>query len=217
MARLLLDNLVDEGFEVSVHHGGPDALARIRDAAPDLVLLDVMLPGTSGFDLCRSITRTARHTPVILLTARSQRDDRMRGFDMGADDYVTKPFHIDELLARIRAVLRRARPERERVILGTVTVDFARMQATRNGVNLGLSFRELEILQYLAEREGTVVSRHELLRELWGFDEAPLSRTVDMAIGRLRRKIEPDPHAPRYLQTAHGDGYRLITEMSSSS
>ena len=185
--------------------------SRCATEAPDLVLLDVMLPDTSGFELCTAITKSASHTPVILLTARDQRHDLMRGFNVGADDYVTKPFHIDELLARIRAVLRRARPVRGRITLGPVTVDFKRMLATRHGVDLGLSSRELEIWQYLAEREGTVVSRRELLRELWGHPEAPFSRTIDVAIGRLRRKIELDPHSPRHLQTAHGDGYRLIT------
>ena len=135
----------------------------------------------------------------------------MYGFRAGADDYVAKPFHIDELLARIRAVLRRARPVRDTIALGDIIVDFRRMQATRSGRDLGLSFRELELLQYLAEREGGVVSRHELLSELWGYEDSPLSRTVDMAIGRLRRKIERDPHTPRHLLTAHGGGYRLVT------
>ena len=211
MARLLVDNLVHEGFHASIHHGGAGALDTVREVAPDLVLLDVMLPDTSGFELCRAITRSASHTPVILLTARDQRPDLMHGFSMGADDYVTKPFHIDELVARIRVVLRRARPLRGRIALGPVTVDFKRMMATRNGVDLGLSARELEILQYLAEREGTVVSRRELLQELWGHRDVPFSRTIDVAIGRLRRKIELDPHSPQHLQTVHGDGYRLIT------
>ncbi len=147
----------------------------------------------------------------IFITSRDQRPDLMRGFNMGADDYVTKPFHIDELVAQIRVVLRRARPLRGRIALGPVTVDFKRMMATRNGADLGLSARELEILQYLAEREGTVVSRRELLQELWGHRDVPFSRTIDVAIGRLRRKIELDPHSPQHLQTVHGDGYRLIT------
>ena len=210
MTRLLTDNLVHEGFDVASHLAGAGALQKFRESTPDLVLLDVMLPGGSGFDLCRAITRHPSHTPVILLTARSERQDRVKGFTMGADDYVTKPFHIDELLARIRAVLRRSRPVRETIVLGAVTVDFRRMQATRDGADLGLSFREIELLQYLAEREGGVVSRHELLRELWGHDQVPLSRIVDVAIGRLRRKLEPNPHAPQFLLTAHGGGYRLL-------
>ena len=211
MTRLLVDNLVHEGFDVAFHHTGDGALNVVRDESPDLVLLDAMLPGTDGFQLCRAIARRSTHVPVIMLTARNQPEDRMYGFRAGADDYVAKPFHIDELLARIRAVLRRARPVRDTIALGDIIVDFRRMQATRSGRDLGLSFRELELLQYLAEREGGVVSRHELLSELWGYEDSPLSRTVDMAIGRLRRKIERDPHAPRHLLTAHGGGYRLVT------
>jgi DNA-binding response OmpR family regulator len=151
-------------------------------------------------------------TPVIMLTARDQKTDKLRGLELGADDYVTKPFDFEELQARIRAVLRRARQMMVRISLGHTLVDFTAFKATRGRRDLRLSRREFDLLSYLAEREGCVVPRSELLREVWGFPEEPSTRAVDYAIRRLRRKIEIDPHNPQYIHTVHGDGYSLTID-----
>jgi two-component system, OmpR family, alkaline phosphatase synthesis response regulator PhoP len=150
--------------------------------------------------------------PIIIITARTQKDDRVLGLELGADDYVTKPFALDELLARIHAVLRRAQPELADLVLGDIRIDFRRMTATRNGQALGLTDREVAVMRRLAERVGHVVTRDELLRIVWGYLDTPVTRTVDNMIARLRRKIEPDPRQPRYIRTAHGDGYRLTPD-----
>jgi two-component system response regulator VicR len=176
--------------------------------APDLVLLDVMLPGRDGFNLCGLIRQGGR-TPVIMLTARDQKIDKLKGLELGADDYVTKPFDFEELQARIRAVLRRARRSAVRINIGDAVIDFVAFTATRGGLDLRLSRREFDLLGYLAEREGRIVQRDELLREIWGFPDEPATRAVDYAIRRLRRKLESDPHNPRHIHTVHGNGYSL--------
>ena len=208
LARALRDNLAFDGFNVECVPDADQAIARTRERPPDLVLLDLMLPGRDGFDVC-GILRQGGRTPVIILSARSQKVDKVRGLDLGADDYITKPFELDELLARIHAVLRRSRPEIERLSLGTITIDFRRCHATVGRRELHLTHREFEVLQYLAERQERVVNRVELLREIWGYVDMPSTRSVDHAIARLRRKIEADPHNPQFIQTVHGDGYRL--------
>jgi DNA-binding response OmpR family regulator len=208
LARVLRDNFVFDGFEVECAAEGNDAIRRARDFAPDLVVLDVMLPGRDGFELV-GLLRRGGQTPVIMLTARSAKADKLRGLDLGADDYVTKPFDLEELLARVRAVLRRASPGVERMLLGDVVIDFKAMQATRGREVLHLTHRELELLRYLAERQARVVQRDELLREVWGYPAMPATRSVDHAVARLRKKIEPDPRHPRYIHTVHGDGYQL--------
>ena len=208
LARVLRDNLAFDGFEVSWAADGDAALDKARAVPPDLIVLDLMLPGVDGFDLC-SLLRQGGHTPIIMLTARSQKADKLRGLNLGADDYITKPFDLEELLARLRAVLRRARPSVEALTLGDVTVDFRARQATTPGGPLHLTYREFELLQYLAERQERAVYRGELLREVWGYPNAPTTRSVDHAIARLRKKIEPDPHRPTFIHTVHGDGYYL--------
>jgi two-component system response regulator VicR len=208
LARVLRDNLVFEGFEVACVANGNDAIGRARDFAPDLVILDVMLPGKDGFELV-GLLRRGGQTPVIMLTARGSKADKLRGLDLGADDYVTKPFDLEELLARVRAVLRRSSPGVERMMLGDVVLDFKSMQASRGREALHLTHRELELLRYLAERQARVVHRDELLREVWGYPATPATRSVDHAVARLRKKIEPDPRHPRYIHTVHGDGYQL--------
>jgi two-component system OmpR family response regulator len=213
LMRVLSDNLTFAGFDVASAHDADEAIARLRSFAPDLVLLDVMIPGQDGFALCGLIRQNGR-TPVIMLTARDQKADKLRGLSLGADDYVTKPFDFEELLARIRAVLRRARQMIVRIALGPTIIDFAAFKATRGRKDLRLSRREFDLLSYLAEREGHVVPRSELLREVWGFPEEPATRAVDYAIRRLRRKIEMDPHHPQYLHTVHGDGYSLTLDRS---
>jgi two-component system, OmpR family, response regulator MtrA len=208
LTRVLQDNLVFEGFTVRTVGHGLQATGAVRDFGPDLVLLDVSLPGRSGFELCAEWRRTSR-LPIILLTAKTQKPDKVRGLQLGADDYVTKPFDLEELLARIRAVLRRTRPSVERLQLGVVTIDFAALSARRGETNLGLTHRELQILQYLAERPNIIVSRDELLRAIWHVPDAGTTRAVDHAIARLRKKIEETPHQPRFIHTVHGDGYVL--------
>ena len=210
LARVLSDNLAFYGFEVETVDDGAEVIRRVRAFSPDLVLLDLSLPGPDGFELCGLIRQGGR-TPVIMLTARDQKSDKLRGLELGADDYVTKPFDFEELQARIRAVLRRARQMVVQITLGETVVDFSAFKATRGRHDLRLSRREFDLLSYLAEREGAVVPRSELLREVWGFPEEPSTRAVDYAIRRLRRKIERDPHNPQHIHTVHGDGYCLTS------
>ena len=208
-ARLLRDNLLYEGFAVDCVSDGRQAIEKARSTRPDLVLLDIMIPGLNGFDVCRALGSGPERVPIIIVTARSQQQEKIRGLELGADDYVTKPFSLDELLARIHAVLRRSQRSTHIVTFGEVTIDFVRMRASRGGTALVLTSREFALLQHLAEHAGKTVTREELLRVVWGYQEVPLTRTVDNFVARLRRKIEPDPHHPRYIRTVHGDGYSL--------
>ena len=208
LARVLADNLSYSGFDVATIEGGPEVLSTVRSFGPDLVLLDVMLPGPSGFELC-GLIREGGRTPIIMLTARDQKADKLRGLEAGADDYITKPFDFDELKARLHAMLRRARRSVVVVRLGLVVIDFQNLRAQQKGLDVHLTRREFDLLFYLAERRGLVVHRSELLREIWGYPTEPITRAVDYAIKRLRRKLEVDPHNPRYITTVHGDGYSL--------
>jgi DNA-binding response OmpR family regulator len=213
LARILTDNFVADGFDVRCVADGDVAVAVSNEVAPDLIVLDVTLPGQTGFELC-GVLRGRRQTPIIMLTVRSDKRDKLRGLNAGADDYITKPFDLEELLARVHAVLRRAQPRVERLKLGRVTIDFRTLQARDETSAVDFSHREFEVLRYLAERPNKVVSRHELLREIWGYVEVPNTRSVDHAIVRLRRKIEPDAHHPQFIHTVHGDGYCLTPESS---
>jgi DNA-binding response OmpR family regulator len=208
--RLVLrDNLHSEGYEVDVAADGAYAVSRARAATPDLVVLDLALPDHDGFELL-PILRSLGQIPIIVLTARAERDDKLKGLALGADDYITKPFDPDELLARIRAVLRRARPGVSRIRLGPITIDFLKKDASYGRRAIPLTHREFELLSYLADRRDVVVQRTELLRAVWGYlDNDIVTRTVDFAIARLRRKVEIDPHHPQFIRTAHGDGYCL--------
>jgi DNA-binding response OmpR family regulator len=211
LAKVIGDNLRFAGYEVSAAADGHDAVARLRTFQPDLVLLDLMLPDRSGFDLC-GVLRQGGRTPVVILSARAQKADKLRGLKLGADDYLTKPFDLDELLARIQAVLRRSRRGVDRLVLGAVIIDFNALRAVTGKREVHLTHREFGVLRYLAERHERVVYRDELLREIWGYlDVPPTTRSVDHAIARLRKKIEPDPHRPRFIRTVHGDGYVLNT------
>ena len=225
IGRLLRDNLQREGYEVSWCLNGPDGVEQFKEFMPDLVILDLMLPGgMNGFEVCqfigrRSLAQGRVQTPVIIVTARDEQTDRVRGLNVGADDYVVKPFDVAELLARIRAVLRRTRrtkPPIGKLKLGNTVIDFLRLRASRGKKELVLTDREFEVLRYLAERAGGVVTRDELLSLVWGYQRIPLTRTVDNFIFRLRQKIEPDPHKPTYIRTCYGDGYRLTGETLDS-
>jgi DNA-binding response OmpR family regulator len=213
IARVLQDNLEFEGFKVEWSDTGRDAVQRVKEFVPHLVLLDLMLPqGIDGFEICRRLTQSAERTPVIILTARGQKEDKIRGLMSGADDYVAKPFAFDELLARIHAVLRRTTRRLERLTLGNVLIDFRMLKAFTGRQELLLTDREFEVLRHLAEHAGEVVTRDELLRLVWGYTDPPTTRTVDNFIFRLRHKIEPDPHHPQFIRKAYGDGYRLTID-----
>jgi DNA-binding response OmpR family regulator len=208
--RLVLrDNLQSEGYRVDVAADGAAAVGRARAEIPDLVVLDLTLPDYDGLELL-PILRLLGQIPIIVLTARAQRDDKLKGLTLGADDYITKPFDPAEFLARVRAVLRRARPSVSRIRLGPVTIDFPNKQASNGRQSIPLTHREFELLSYLADRRDVVVHRNELLRAVWGYlDTDVVTRTVDFAVARLRRKIEEDPHHPQFIRTVHGDGYCL--------
>jgi two-component system, OmpR family, response regulator VicR len=209
LSRVIRDNLVFKGFEVECLSDGIDALPRIRSFAPDLLLLDVMLPGLDGFEICRLNAESPFPVPTIILSARSQNMDKVRGLELGADDYLTKPFTLDELLARINALLRRTHRESHGLDLGAVHIDFSNFTATKGGACLSLTDREFAVLKVLASHPNQLVTREQLLRSAWGYSEAPMTRTVDYFIGRLRAKIEPDPRHPRYIHSIYGEGYRL--------
>jgi len=211
LARMLCDNLIYEGFDVALAGDGNRALKEHHTFNPDLVLLDLALPGLDGFDVCRKLNRDQSRTGIIILTARTQKDDKLQGLRLGADDYITKPFALDELLARIQAVLRRVQPANQTLALGSLRIDFSRCTAERNDEKVAFSQREIEVLRYMSDRIGRVITREELLRNVWGYQNIPLTRSVDNLIARLRWKIEPDPDNPQYIHTVYGDGYRLIT------
>jgi two-component system alkaline phosphatase synthesis response regulator PhoP len=209
LARVLCDNLVYEGFDVAHAGDGRGALEQGNAFKPDLVLLDLTLPGIDGFEVCRRLAEGQSRTAIIMLTARGQKEDKVQGLRLGADDYITKPFALDELLARIHAVLRRVHPADDFLVLGPLQIDFSRYTATQNDEKVAFSQRELEVLRYMSSRAGKIVTRDELLRNVWGYQNIPLTRSVDNLIARLRWKIEPDPDNPRYIHTVYGDGYRL--------
>ena len=209
----LKDSCEYEGYEVSVARDGKEGLEKAAIEKPDIILLDLMLPLMSGIDVCRTLRTRGIETPILMLTARNQEIDKVSGLEVGADDYVTKPFSIMELLARIRAHLRRAAKQVgdiESFVFGDVELDFKKYAARKGGQVLDLSPREFEILRYLIRRRGEIVTRDELLDKVWGYDSNPVTRTVDNHIARLRQKIEPDPSAPQYIITAHRLGYRFV-------
>ena len=209
----LKDSCEYEGYEVAVARDGKEGLEKAATEKPDIILLDVMLPLMSGIDVCRTLRTRGIETPILMLTARSQEMDKVVGLEVGADDYVTKPFSIKELLARIRAHLRRAAKQVadiESFTFGDVELNFKKYLARKGGQALDLSAREFEILRYLVRRRGEIVTRDQLLDEVWGYDSTPVTRTVDNHIARLRQKIEPDPSAPRHIITVHRIGYRFI-------
>ncbi len=213
LRTVLADILRDEGHRVLVATDGESGLERILQERPDLVLLDVMLPKIDGFHLCRTARQRGVETPVLMLTAKGQIEDRVLGLDSGADDYLVKPFSTRELLARVRALLRRTDSRRRESLhllrMGDLRIDFARMEAMRKSKPLGFSAREFGMLRLLAERIGEPVSRQEFLDRVWDYHAFPTTRTVDNHVVKLRAKIEPDPQRPVWIHTVHGVGYRL--------
>lgn len=212
MRLLLADNLADEGYAVTAAGDAEGALAAIGARLPALILLDVMLPRMSGFELLKTLRARDIHTPVIVLTARAEETDRVIGLDLGADDYLVKPFNLRELFARVRAQLRRDdwdHGEPGSFVVGDAIVNVRKRQVLRGGQRLDLSTREFELLRYLLAHRGEVVSREQLLKDVWGYSQAVVTRTVDNYVLRLRAHLEPHPHDPRYLITVHGEGYQL--------
>ena len=208
----LSDRLESEGYAVDVAADGDRGYEKARQEPYDLILLDVMLPGRSGFDVCRDLRQEGVATPILMLTARGELLDRVLGLKLGADDYLVKPFETVELLARIEALLRRAQPDTEggTYAFGDVRVDFRRVEVTRAGEPVDLSALEFRLLRYLIEHRGEVLSRDRLLDEVWGYEADVYSRTVDQHVATLRRKIEADSRHPRHLLTVHGMGYKLV-------
>jgi two-component system alkaline phosphatase synthesis response regulator PhoP len=208
----LTDRLAREGYAVETSSDGESALERAASEGFDLVLLDVMLPRKNGFDVLRDLRRRGIETPVIMLTASGQVVDKVVGLKLGADDYVTKPFEMVELLARIEAKLRRApvtpHPA-DGYQFGDVRIDFRRAEVVRAGAPLELSAREFQLLRYFIEHRGATLTREELLNEVWGYNAMPSTRTVDVHVAWLRQKIEPTPRHPQFILTVHGLGYKF--------
>lgn len=209
----LEDDLRLEGYEVESVADGITAARRAREGAFDLILLDVMLPGKDGFEVCRELRRSGMRTPIVMLTAKAQESEKVMGFELGADDYVTKPFGTRELRARIKALLRRAsgaaETEGERYQFGDIEVDFQRAELRRGGLPVELTPIEFKLLAVFVRARGRVLSREQLIDGAWGPDTFTSARIADNHIANLRRKIEPDPANPRYIRNVRGLGYRF--------
>ncbi len=213
MVSGLRDNFEFEGYEVITATDGVAGLQRAISDAPDLVLLDVMMPRMSGLDVCKQLKAKRPSVPIIMLTARGQELDKVVGLELGADDYVTKPFSIRELLARVKAVMRRAQPvpkDREQYSFADVEVNLRSCRVSRAGHELEFSSKEFELLKYFVCHPGETLTRDRLLEEVWGYDKFPTTRTVDAHIVRLRQKLEPRPEEPRFILTVHGTGYKFV-------
>jgi len=213
MVAGLRDNFEFEGYQVISAPDGVAGLERALSESPDLVILDVMMPRMSGLDVCKQLKAKKPAIPVIMLTARGQEVDKVVGLELGADDYVTKPFSIRELLARVKAVLRRAgmAPKTvEKYSFGEVEVNLRSHQVSRKGKAMDFSSKEFELLKFFLHHPGETLSRDRLLEEVWGYEHFPTTRTVDAHIVRLRQKVEPKPEEPRFILTVHGTGYKFV-------
>jgi DNA-binding response OmpR family regulator len=214
MAAGLKDNFEFDGHTVYIAEDGEIGLDMALSEKPDLIILDVMLPKKSGYDVCKEIRARKLTTPIIMLTARGQEIDKILGLELGADDYMTKPFSVRELLARVKAVLRRSEHDvkdiSETQKIGKITVDFQHYEATDENGKVEFSHKEFEILKYFLANRGKTISRDQLLDDVWGYEAFPTSRTVDNHILKLRKKIETDPARPRHILTVHGIGYKYI-------
>ncbi|OEK00466.1 DNA-binding response regulator [Roseivirga sp. 4D4] len=212
----LKDNLEFESYTVEVAIDGQEGLEKAQNGNFDLIILDVMMPKMSGFDVCKAIRKKGIMTPIIFLTAKSEEIDKVLGLELGADDYLTKPFSLRELIARVKAILRRIKtPENSAVegpvVIGKLTIDFSLFTAQNSDGDVRMSHKEYEILQYLMEHKNEVVSRYDLLNKVWGYESQPTTRTVDNFMLRLRQRIEENPNEPKYILTVHGVGYKFIS------
>jgi len=212
MATALCDGFTYEGYEVVLMRDGEAGLKAAREGAPDVVVLDVMMPKLSGLDVCKRLRSEGSSVPIIMLTARGQEIDKVLGLKLGADDYVTKPFGFMELMARVEALLRRtAGGARHAEVygFGDVVVDFKKAELKKGGTPVEVTARELKLLEYFIAHRGEVVPRERLLDQVWEYDSAPLTRTVDMHVAKLRKKIEDNPADPRFIVTVHRMGYKF--------
>ena len=215
LVMTLSDRLTSEGYAVEAAHDAETGLARATNEPFDLIILDVMLPGGNGFDVCRDLRQRGVRTPIIMLTARGQTTDKVVGLKIGADDYVTKPFEMMELLARVEVQLRRSGISGGGVLsvevyqFGDIRVDFRRAEAYRGEDLIELSAKEFKLLRYLIEHRGAALSRDELLNKVWGYDAAVSTRTVDVHVAGLRQKLEPNQRHPQFILTIHGLGYKF--------
>jgi two-component system alkaline phosphatase synthesis response regulator PhoP len=221
LVMTLTDRLAAEGYDVDSATTAPAGLAKGSTGAFDVILLDVMLPGGNGFDVCRELRQHGVRTPILMLTARGQIVDKVVGLKLGADDYLVKPFEMAELLARVEALLRRsaiaavsttaATPAAvDAIAVGPFTIDVRRAEVRKNGTAVDLSALEFKLLRYFVEHRGAVLSRDELLNEVWGYDAMPSTRTVDVHVAWLRQKLEDNPRHPQYVLTVHGLGYKFV-------
>lgn len=210
----LTDRLMAEGYRVETAGDGHTAIQRASGEPFDVIILDVMLPGRDGFDVAKTVRQRGVQTPILMLTARTQVVDRVVGLKLGADDYLTKPFEMAELLARIEALLRRAPSTSgvtlERFQFGDVLVDARKAEVSKDGALVELSAKEFHLLRYFIEHRGATISREELLTEVWGYQATPSTRTVDVHVAWLRQKLEPNPRVPQYILTVHGLGYKFV-------
>lgn len=213
MIMTLTDRLASEGYSVQSAADGNAGFEKATSEPFDLILLDVMLPGKGGFDVCRDLRQTGVETPILMLTARGELIDKVVGLKLGADDYLTKPFEMMELLARVEALLRRSPGSSSSPDIyqfGPIRVDFKRAEVQRDGERIELSALELKLLQYFIEHRRTALSRDQLLDEVWGYDATPSTRTVDVHVAWLRQKLEPNPRQPQFILTVHRIGYKFI-------
>jgi two-component system alkaline phosphatase synthesis response regulator PhoP len=216
LVMTLTDRLRNEGYAVETSYDGESGLARATNERFDAIILDVMLPRKSGFDVCRDLRQRGVVTPLIMLTARGQIVDKVVGLKLGADDYLTKPFEMSELLARLEALLRRAPAAPEPMLsseiyqFGPVRVDFRRAEVEQSGRSVELSALEFRLLRYFIEPRGATISRDELLNEVWGYNALVSTRTVDVHVAWLRQKVETNPRHPQYILTVHGMGYKFV-------
>ena len=213
MVTGLVFNLEAQGHEVRAVYDGEAGLAEAEREKPDLIVLDIMLPKKDGFEVCRELRRKGHAVPILMLTARREEADKVRGLEIGADDYLTKPFGLSEFLARVKALLRRMPgkdAQVERCRFGTVEIDFSSYRATKDGNPVNLTQREFEMMRLFARNRDKVISRNRFLNEIWGYERFPTTRTVDAHIAALRQKLEADPEHPRFIVTVHGLGYKFI-------
>jgi DNA-binding response OmpR family regulator len=213
MVTGLVFNLEAQGHTVSAAYDGEAGLFSAERERPDLIVLDIMLPKKDGFEVCRELRRKGHDVPILMLTARREEADKVRGLEIGADDYLTKPFGLSEFLARVKALLRRGAGkdlQLENCRFGTVEIDFKNYRASKDGAPVNLSQREFEMMRLFLKNRDTVISRNRFLNEIWGYDRYPTTRTVDAHIAGLRKKLETDPEHPQFIITAHGLGYKFI-------